>query len=61
MGPGQAAVVLTGTSGNSLCCCLILKLKVPVLQGSNAYKRLVLHPLMLDTYIKAITKNASGS
>lgn len=57
MGPRQAEVVLTGQSSSSLCC-LLLQGRVPVLQHLNVQ---VLHSLMLDTHIQAITKNASGS
>lgn len=57
MGPRQAEIVLTGQRSSNLCC-LILKGRVPVLQHLNVY---MLHSLMLDTHIKAITKNASGS
>lgn len=51
---------MTGESSSNLSY-LILKLKVPVLQHLNVYKRFLLQSLMLDTHIKAITKNASGS
>lgn len=40
-------------------CYQILKWKVSVLQHLNIYRRFLLHSLMLDAYIKAITKNTS--
>lgn len=59
-GTWQTDVVLTGQSSRNLCYPIFMW-KVPVLQHLNVYKRFVLQSLVLDTCIKAITKNASGS
>lgn len=57
MGSRQAEVVSLARAAAE--CYWILEWKASVLQHLNIYRRFLLHSLMLDAHIKAITQNTS--